>query len=160
MWECKWGLQLRVSEFPPCSLNVMVLVGCRRCPIYQTQSQNVAPKGECTNPVYNNPADCVENTGQWVEVPSWGSSPPACVESCWSRDNHLGNTLGVYVCLLKQLCPRFWLVSHSILFVCVYVYVCLCFFVFVCVLCVCFWVVCSPPAVLWCSFHTGLPLTI
>lgn len=35
--------------------------------------------------------------GRWEEFePEPGLSPPECVESEWSRDNHLGNTAGGY----------------------------------------------------------------
>lgn len=35
--------------------------------------------------------------GEWREFKPYGSlSAPECVEAQWSRDNHLGNTVGGY----------------------------------------------------------------
>ena len=39
---------------------------------------------------------CREAGGFWTRVEPFGLPPPICEESVWSRDNHLGNTIGGY----------------------------------------------------------------
>ena len=61
------------------------------CAMYQTESQNVADKGSCTNVGENNEADCANAGGEWVVGGAWDLPPPDCQEMLWTRDNHLGN---------------------------------------------------------------------
>jgi len=63
------------------------------CTLYQSQSQNVASRGNCSKVAFNNQFDCLSGGGQWSTIPSWGIPPPACLPASWTRDNHLGNTL-------------------------------------------------------------------
>jgi len=73
-----------------------------RCEFYKTESQNVAPKGDCRKSEaeinealpWNNEKECVENGGVWKMFASHGIAPPECFSSAnlWTRDNHLGNT--------------------------------------------------------------------
>jgi len=67
------------------------------CGFYQSQSQNVMTKNQCqdnngnqTPP--NNEAACTAAQNNWVTQPSWGISPPDCLQTPFTRDNHLGNT--------------------------------------------------------------------
>jgi hypothetical protein len=75
------------------------------CDFYQTESQNVMPKGYCqpstgvvTDPTQpsmtaeNNEAACSVAGNTWVEAPAWDLSPPECLEAPWSRENHLGHS--------------------------------------------------------------------
>jgi len=68
------------------------------CPFFTNESQNVKPKGLCRNTAdcnncvrYNNYADCITNNGRWAIQGPWGVPAPDCIQSPWSRDNHLGN---------------------------------------------------------------------
>ena len=46
---------------------------------------------------FTDPATGNRTNGTWTEVrPMEGLEAPDCVESEWSRDNHLGNTVGGY----------------------------------------------------------------
>ena len=66
-----------------------------KCPIYAANSQNVAGKGYCsTDAQYNNQQDCEGNGQTWTVAAAHGVAAPDCLESPWSRDNHLGNTVG------------------------------------------------------------------
>ena len=62
-----------------------------RCEYYRAESQNVMPKGLCSDPLYNQPDSCTGNGGEWTEEPAWEEPPPECVGSISSRDNHNGN---------------------------------------------------------------------
>jgi len=68
------------------------------CDFYKQESQNVKPKYQCVdnngNPVLpNNQVACHQAgpTNVWQKTNSWGIPAPTCVQSYWSRDNHLGN---------------------------------------------------------------------
>jgi hypothetical protein len=68
------------------------------CDFYRSNSQNVQAKGYCQAPgapgiqtAQNNPSDCQTAGNQWTTAPSFGISPPSCVQVPWSRENHLGN---------------------------------------------------------------------
>jgi hypothetical protein len=68
------------------------------CPFYQTESQNVKPKGLCRNTAacpgcirYNTQAKCEAEEGRWVMAGAHNVPPPECIQSQWSRVNHLGN---------------------------------------------------------------------
>jgi len=76
--------------------------------IYQTQSQNVAPKYYCSNPAYNNQQDCTTNKGTWLTQQPWGMPAPDCYESPWGRDNHLGNTNDGYMPRYNWTLPYLW----------------------------------------------------
>jgi hypothetical protein len=68
-----------------------------RCSWYQSESQNVKGKNYCSNPQYNNQADCQSNGYQWLLSPPWNIPPPDCVVADYNRDNHLGNVRGYYL---------------------------------------------------------------
>jgi len=74
------------------------------CQFYQANSQNVMQKGYCqpksgavTDPTQpsmtadNSPSACQVNGNTWTNAPAWGISPPDCIASPFSRENHLGN---------------------------------------------------------------------
>jgi hypothetical protein len=65
-----------------------------RCALYQAESENVKPKNYCSDPMYNHEASCTTNGGTWMESPMHNIAAPECKELGWSRDNHLGNTIG------------------------------------------------------------------
>ncbi|GFR70427.1 protein DD3-3-like [Elysia marginata] len=104
-------------------IDVAVLTSnVRRCRYYQSESQNVKSRWACVFPpvvmerakgkilLPNNKEKCeqyelpksvsLDGTGhtsrkpKWQEFPSHGVAPPECREAEWTRDNHLGNTLG------------------------------------------------------------------
>jgi hypothetical protein len=70
------------------------------CPYYQAESQNVKEKFYCNITINqntrtpNNQAACQTAGGTWLSKPAFGIPPPACQLADFSRDNHLGNTLG------------------------------------------------------------------
>jgi hypothetical protein len=66
------------------------------CDFYKTNSFNVKDLNHCVNDdgsyaQYNNEAECLSEGGSWVVDESHGVSEPECVETDFSRDNHLGN---------------------------------------------------------------------
>eukprot|EP00045_Choanoeca_perplexa_P015661 m.200161 g.200161 ORF g.200161 m.200161 type:complete len:596 (+) comp17050_c0_seq13:161-1948(+) len=68
------------------------------CPFFQTESQNVKPKGACRNTAtcancirYNTQAQCLAQGGRWAVDGPHGVAPPQCIQAPWSRVNHLGN---------------------------------------------------------------------
>nr|CAB3228244.1 protein DD3-3 [Phallusia mammillata] len=91
-----------------------------RCAMYQNESQNVKERYACkVDPAFlyqysnKNPpdnkyipiteAECntfvyevngESKLGEWTRYPAHGIAAPNCVESQYSRDNHLGNTVG------------------------------------------------------------------
>jgi hypothetical protein len=73
------------------------------CKFYKRESQNVQKKGYCVMPAdkidtqENNPITCAAEGGTWTEQPSWGIPAPLCIQSAWSRENHLGSGPGGYV---------------------------------------------------------------
>lgn len=40
--------------------------------------------------------ECNSIYGTWQEVPAFNIAPPFCNQSHYQRDNHLGNTLGLF----------------------------------------------------------------
>lgn len=67
-----------------------------RCTYYQTESQNVKSRWQCSLPDFANQVECATGNGVWSEVPAWGIPAPQCLGGEWARDNHLGNTrLGI-----------------------------------------------------------------
>lgn len=69
-----------------------------RCAFYQAESQNVKPKNACRKTAacptcnrWNNEQMCKAQNGLWVEVGAHEVPAPECVQSPWSRVNHLGN---------------------------------------------------------------------
>lgn len=78
-----------------------------RCEYYRMESQNVMPKGYCSDPEqlgrilrcvslsssarYNNPDACTGNGGDWKEQDAFNEPPPECTGGIQSRDNHNGN---------------------------------------------------------------------
>mmetsp|Transcript_34124 Transcript_34124/g.96121 ORF Transcript_34124/g.96121 Transcript_34124/m.96121 type:complete len:622 (-) Transcript_34124:368-2233(-) len=88
-------------------MDVAVLTSdMRRCAMYQEESQNVKPRWVCDCPAgdgigpnHLHPITedgCNATGGTWRESPAWGLPPPDCVAAPWTRDNHLGNTVGGY----------------------------------------------------------------
>jgi len=65
-----------------------------RCVYYSQHSQNVVPVNYCSDPQYNNAVDCATGGATWQAFAPKGVPAPECVELGWSRDNHLGNTVG------------------------------------------------------------------
>jgi hypothetical protein len=65
-----------------------------RCAYYQAESENSKGRGYCSDNMYNNPGSCAENGGTWNNAPAHGVAAVDCRELGWSRDNHLGNTIG------------------------------------------------------------------
>jgi hypothetical protein len=73
-----------------------------QCAYYQAESQNVKEKSYCSITVDpngntrapNNERACVTAGGNWTAKAAFGIPPPACQLAEFSRDNHLGNTLG------------------------------------------------------------------
>jgi hypothetical protein len=76
------------------------------CPLFTSESQNVASKFECVDSSDSSMSggqsndlpyaplsetQCTGNGGTWMETKSWGLSAPDCIEAPFSRDNHLGN---------------------------------------------------------------------
>ena len=76
-----------------------------RCAWYQNESFNVQPKSECSIPMYNNRADCINNMGEWTTVSPNGNPAPQCLPSCWTRDNYIGDTVGATPCSLNITLP-------------------------------------------------------
>lgn len=68
------------------------------CSFYSQWSQNVATTGTCMKSGAllppNNAQDCGPAGGVWTPVPPKNISAPDCILAPWTRDNHLGNTLG------------------------------------------------------------------
>jgi hypothetical protein len=70
------------------------------CAFYTTNSGNTVPRYKCLDKTGktlppNNQVACSGQSGVWTQVPPpSGLSAPDCVMAEWSRDNHLGNTLG------------------------------------------------------------------
>lgn len=69
-----------------------------RCAFYQAESQNVKPKNVCRKTAacstcnrWNSEQMCKTQGGSWVEVGAHEKAAPECVQSPWSRVNHLGN---------------------------------------------------------------------
>lgn len=69
-----------------------------RCAFYQAESQNVKPKNACRKTAtcrtcnrWNSERMCTAQGGLWVEVGAHEVPAPECVQSPWSRVNHLGN---------------------------------------------------------------------
>lgn len=62
------------------------------CDYFQAESQNVKPKNYCSEMQFNNQIQCVENGGTWMKRTSWEIEEPDCVESQFTRSNHLGNS--------------------------------------------------------------------
>ncbi|KAI9137337.1 hypothetical protein BKA69DRAFT_924599 [Paraphysoderma sedebokerense] len=63
-----------------------------RCGLYQAKSQNVDPKGECSNPRANDPARCAELGGTWNLAPlPLNISAPDCIRAQASNQNRLGD---------------------------------------------------------------------
>lgn len=65
-----------------------------RCDYYRKNSFNNNRKNKCSINTHNNRKDCEDNGGKWRAIKSHGIDPPACLRAPWSRDNHLGNTVG------------------------------------------------------------------
>jgi len=60
--------------------------------VYQSQSQNVAPRYFCSNNMYNSQSTCTSNGGTWNTAPAYNMPAPDCIQAPWGRDNHLGST--------------------------------------------------------------------
>jgi hypothetical protein len=80
-----------------------------RCPYYLENTINRASnvRGYCNgNAAANNAADCAANGGTWTNVQGFGIPDPSCGELAFSRDNHLGNTLGLNTLSLNVSIPN------------------------------------------------------
>ena len=87
--------------------DIAVLVGdTDRCDFFQSESQNVKAKNYCSNPEYNNEIACTENNAVWETQEAWGIDEPDCRPAPWTRDNHLGNTLGGYASSYNWTIPN------------------------------------------------------
>jgi len=80
------------------------------CSFYQRESQNVRSKNDCRDkdgkPVaQNNEVDCKANGNVWQEIPAFGIPAPVCVQSAWSRDNHLGNSIDGFAASFNWTLP-------------------------------------------------------
>jgi len=71
----------------------VILDNTTMCEQLTSQSQNVVPKGLCSEAQYNNPTECSGNGGTWTETEAFGIPEPDCVETATTRVNHLGNGL-------------------------------------------------------------------
>ncbi|KAI3658072.1 hypothetical protein MP638_002356, partial [Amoeboaphelidium occidentale] len=70
-----------------------------RCPYYQSNSQNVMNKGNCSGPgdyygYYNNQQECEQNNGVWTLTGAFNVPPPECTACPYTRHNHNGNAAG------------------------------------------------------------------
>jgi len=71
------------------------------CSFYRSESQNVKGRNYCATSTgtyleWNNEKQCTSNSGVWQSVGSHSVSAPDCIVDPWTRDNHLGNTVGAY----------------------------------------------------------------
>jgi len=80
------------------------------CSFYQAQSQNVLSRGWCQKPAtdtsdsqatgiwarYITPTDCSNAGYTWNTIPAWGVSAPDCVQTTFTRENHLGNGFSAF----------------------------------------------------------------
>jgi len=78
------------------------------CSFYTTETQNKKDRGYCTKSAtdtsdnqnadiyarYITQADCTKAKDTWVTVTAWGESAPDCVQTPFTRENHLGNGFG------------------------------------------------------------------
>jgi hypothetical protein len=82
------------------------------CKFYKRESQNVKKKGYCVMPAdkvdtqENNPISCLAEGGTWTEQPSWGIAAPLCIQSAWSRENHLGSGNNGYLNSVNVTLPK------------------------------------------------------
>jgi len=65
-----------------------------RCEYYQSESQNVKSKNYCSDSRFNNFQSCNASGATWMTAANFSIPPPDCIQTTWSRDNHLGNVLG------------------------------------------------------------------
>lgn len=90
-----------------------------QCAFYQKESQNVKAKNYCkltttgNTAVPNYQSDCIAKGGTWETVAPWGIPAPDCQLADFSRDNHLGNTLG------GETANYTWIVPNSAVESCV-----------------------------------------
>jgi hypothetical protein len=107
----------------------------RRCPYYEEESENVKDRYSCQVPaalyrkysrmnrqayVPNNEEECKKvqwpervppgsnvtiEFGQWVRTLSHGLPKPVCRQTQYSRDNHLGNTVGGFPLMFNWTLP-------------------------------------------------------
>lgn len=78
----------------------------KRCDYYKKESENVKGRFYCLVPneykgsIPNSKAACEKirvsgnKTAEWKQSPSHGTQAPHCQETQFTRDNHLGNTIG------------------------------------------------------------------
>jgi hypothetical protein len=78
------------------------------CSFYQQQSQNVMARGWCQKSAtdttnnqnadiyarYTSQAACTAKGYTWNTVPAWGVAAPDCIQTSFTRENHLGNSFG------------------------------------------------------------------
>jgi hypothetical protein len=78
------------------------------CSFYQQQSQNQMARGWCQKDAtdttdnqdddiysrYISQTDCTNKGYIWNTVPAWGVAAPDCIQTSFTRENHLGNTFG------------------------------------------------------------------
>jgi hypothetical protein len=80
------------------------------CSFYKKESQNVKSRWECRDKdgkpaEQNNEVACKGNQNEWVEVAPWNIPAPACVQSAWARDNHLGNSIDGFAASFNWTIP-------------------------------------------------------
>jgi len=86
----------------------------KQCDFYKAESQNVKPKGFCkaktavNGNIYskaNNQIQCAALEHVWVEAPAFDIPAPDCLIAPFTRDNHLGNSLGGYNAMYNWTLP-------------------------------------------------------
>jgi len=86
--------------------DIAVLVtNTSRCDYFQQESENVKPRNYCSDPAENNEASCLAAGAQWNVAPARDLPAPECLEAPWTRDNHLGNTIGGYASAYNWTIP-------------------------------------------------------
>lgn len=78
----------------------------KKCDFYKNESENVKSRFSCIVPseyngiIPNSKIECEKlvlgknKTGEWKESPPHKVQEPFCKESQYTRDNHLGNSVG------------------------------------------------------------------
>eukprot|EP01064_Diplonema_japonicum_P029212 TRINITY_DN4659_c2_g1_i1.p1 TRINITY_DN4659_c2_g1~~TRINITY_DN4659_c2_g1_i1.p1 ORF type:complete len:1265 (+),score=316.66 TRINITY_DN4659_c2_g1_i1:31-3825(+) len=122
-WECQEERDYYPYWHPSIWRDIAVLTDRPdMCPFYQQNSENVEGRGECVTPdlwslkyssLPNNKAACFKADYTWVERDPHNIPPPYCGRPEFSRDNHLGNTVGGLPATYK------WTIPHNLTGSCV-----------------------------------------